>query len=149
MDSKNSPRHDAVGPAAQCRGPVSTVRTQVLLLEGEAEVAALIQTTLRTGFEITRASSAAEGLRCLMTQRYDIVLCDTGLPACPVDMFLLAGQRTQPDLAARFLFTRRPRTDSKVDAFIRSVTGTVLRKPFDPGQLLDAVRKVLRGGRSD
>jgi CheY-like chemotaxis protein len=120
---------------------------RVLLLEDDKDLAAHLQELLESSqYRVTVVSNGAEGLQQLLAQEFDAIVCDMIMPNFPGDMFYLAVQRSRPHLCSRFVFTSGHRADPKVDLFIRSVRGLVLWKPFQPHELLEALKTVLRRG---
>jgi DNA-binding response OmpR family regulator len=121
---------------------------EVLMLEDEGELTALLKEYLEGhGFKVTAVTNGVEGLKKIMTQDYDIILCDMLMPHLPGDMFYLAVQKVKPDLCRRFIFMTGHKGDKKIDDFIRSVRGVMLWKPFHPHELLDTINFVLKRNR--
>lgn len=119
-------------------------RKRVLLLEDETDLAASLKELLEsTGYVVAVVSNGAEGLQQLLGGDFDAIICDMVMPNFPGDMFYMAVQRSRPHLCSRFVFTSGHRADPKIDLFIRSVRGLVLWKPFQPHELLDALKTVL------
>ena len=75
---------------------------------------------------------------------YDAIVCDMVMPGFPGDMFYLAVQRVRPQLCRRFVFTTGHRADPKIDQFIRQVKGLMVWKPFQPHELIEAIKTVVR-----
>lgn len=122
---------------------------RILLLEDDGDLAKLLRELLESAqYRVTVVSNGAEGLQQLLAQEYDAIVCDMIMPNFPGDMFYLAVQRSRPHLCRRFVFTSGHRADPKVDLFIRSVRGLVLWKPFQPHELLEALKTILRRGAS-
>src|SRR5262245_12215633 len=55
-------------------------------------------------YRVTAVKNGAEGLKFIMAQDYDVVLCDMLMPNLPGDMFYTAVQRVKPHLCKRFVF---------------------------------------------
>ncbi len=90
------------------------------------------------------AKSGVEGLKKIMADDFDLVICDMVMPSLPGDMFYLAVERTKPRLCRRFIFITGHKGDPKIDAFIRRVGGLMLWKPFQMHELQRAIQSVLR-----
>jgi len=119
-------------------------RKGVLLLEDETALAASLKELLESsGYVVTVVSNGAEGLQQLLAGDFDAIVCDMVMPNFPGDMFYLAVQRSRPHLCSRFVFTSGHRADPKIDLFIRSVRGLVLWKPFEPHELLEALKTAI------
>lgn len=123
---------------------------QVLLLEDDVELARNLKELLEvSGFRVTWVINGAAGLREMMSTTFDAIVCDMVMPNFPGDMFYLAVQRSQPQMCRRFIFTTGHRADPKIDQFIRQVKGLMLWKPFQPHELLDALKVVMRKAESE
>jgi len=124
-------------------------RKGVLLLEDETALAASLKELLESsGYVVTVVSNGAEGLQQLLAGDFDAIVCDMVMPNFPGDMFYLAVQRSRPHLCSRFVFTSGHRADPKIDLFIRSVRGLVLWKPFEPHELLEALKTAINKGNA-
>jgi DNA-binding response OmpR family regulator len=118
---------------------------RILLLEDETPLAEHLRELLEShGFLVTQVVNGAEGLRAMMVRDYDVIVCDMVMPGFPGDMFYVAVQQTRRYLCERFLFMSGHRADPRIDGFIRRVRGLVLWKPFEPYELLNAIRIVLK-----
>jgi len=130
-------------------GPDPQERKGVLLLEDETALAASLKELLESsGYVVTVVSNGAEGLQQLLAGDFDAIVCDMVMPNFPGDMFYLAVQRSRPHLCSRFVFTSGHRADPKIDLFIRSVRGLVLWKPFEPHELLEALKTAINKGNA-
>jgi CheY-like chemotaxis protein len=130
-------------------GPDPQEHKAVLLLEDETALAASLKELLESsGYVVTVVSNGAEGLQQLLAGDFDAIVCDMVMPNFPGDMFYLAVQRSRPHLCSRFVFTSGHRADPKIDLFIRSVRGLVLWKPFEPHELLEALKTAINKGNT-
>jgi len=115
----------------------------VLLLEDDAAVIELLRLTLQArGAEVTAVSNAPRLLEALATRGFDVLL---------VDLSPLDGALDETVAAAR-------NANHQIDVVVISGSVTVqprpdvlwIRKPFDPGELVDAiVRSRASGPPSD
>src|SRR6266550_4111111 len=120
----------------------------ILLLEDDDELAVTLQGFLEScSCKVTRLENGVEGLRRIMVEDFDLVLCDLVMPTFPGDKFYLAVERVKPALCKRFIFMTGHKADPKWDSFIRSVRGLILWKPFQMHDLLIAMRTILRRTR--
>ncbi len=130
--------YELTGEAAP-RGP-----KKVLMLEDDLEFAKIIRMFLGShSFRVTCVPNGADGLRHIMKEDFDIILCDMVMPNLPGDMFYLAVERTKPHLCSRFVFMTGHQADPKYDEFIRKVHGPMLWKPFLMADLLSALQRTL------
>jgi len=121
----------------------------VLLLEDDPVSANLLKSFLEErDFRVTHVTSGAEGVQKVMAVDFDVILCDMVMPAFPGDMFYRAVERTRPHLCRRFIFMTGHAGNARIDAFIRSVRGFMLWKPFQLHEVLDAIKTVLRKAAS-
>ena len=115
----------------------------ILILEDEAAFAMLLKETLESeGYHVSIVSSGAEGLKKILTNDFEIILCDMVMPNFPGDMFYLAVERARPNLCKRFIFMTGYQGDSKIQEFIRRIRGLILWKPFETHVLFDAIKVV-------
>ena len=125
------------------------VRT-VLMLEDDPELSSIIRECLEAhGFCVATAKNGVDGLKKIMEQDYDVILCDMLMPSLPGDMFYIAIQKVRPHLCQRFIFMTGHQGNKKIDDFIRNVRGLMLWKPFEMHQLLDSINCVLKKSASE
>ena len=94
--------------------------------------------------KVTNLENGAEGLRRIMVEDFDLVLCDMVMPTFPGDKFYLAVERVKPALCRRFLFMTGHRAEPRYEKFMEEIGGVMLWKPFEPYELLAAIQTVLR-----
>jgi len=118
---------------------------RVLLVEGDNEFAVALKECLEPySCQVTRVTNAVEGLGKVMSTEFDVILCDIVMPTFPADKFFIAVERIEPRACERFIFITGHMADPKWDAFIRSVRGLMLWKPFQMHELLTAIQTVLK-----
>jgi len=124
--------------------PVQPQTRRILLLEDDAELAQTVQEVLETeGFEVQRVPNGVEGLKALLANEFDVILCDMVMPGLPGDMFYLAVRRVRPHFCDRFIFTTGHQGDPRIENFIQSVRALMVWKPFLIRELLDTIWQVL------
>lgn len=112
----------------------------VLLLEDDEMLKNIIKEYLQTNFyEVVAVTNGAEGVRAILKQDFDVVICDMMMPKLPGDMFHTAVERMRPHLCKRFVFITGHRGNPKINDFIKRVNGTMLVKPFHMDDLLEAI----------
>ncbi len=117
----------------------------ILLLEDNEELAITLKGFLESySCKVTNLENGAEGLRRIMVEDFDLVLCDMVMPTFPGDKFYLAVERVKPALCRRFLFMTGHRAEPRYETFIQEIGGLILWKPFWPHELLAAIQSVLR-----
>ena len=130
--------------------PDSIIQTRrVLLLEDDQTLTTMIKEFLESHFyKVVAVSNGAEGVRSLLKDEFDIIICDIVMPKLPGDMFYFAVKKTKPHLCRRFVFITGYADNSKINDFITEVKGTMLAKPFEMDELLEAVASVQNPGDS-
>jgi len=119
--------------------------TKILLLEDEGEFTEILQIYLEAnGCSVTCVGNGLDGLKLVMKEDFDLILCDMMMPNLPGDMFYLAVERTKPQLCKRFIFMTGYKGDFKIEEFIRRVEGIMLWKPFQLHELMDTIKSVLQ-----
>jgi DNA-binding response OmpR family regulator len=117
----------------------------ILLLEDNEELTLTLKGFLEScSCKVTSLENGAEGLRRIMVEDFDLVLCDMVMPTFPGDKFYLAVERVKPALCRRFLFMTGHRAETQYETFIQEIGGLMLWKPFWPHELLAAIQSVLR-----
>lgn len=118
---------------------------RILILEDEVDFAEFLRTFLvDKGYQVMTVENGAEGIKQLLVDNFDIIICDMLMPNLPGDLFYFAVQRTKPELCKRFIFMTGHRGEPKTDQFIRQVRGVMLWKPFPLHDLLAAIRVIER-----
>jgi CheY-like chemotaxis protein len=122
----------------------------ILLVVEDNEVAETLKDVLeRFACQVTRVTNAVEGLQKVMDWEFDVILCDMVAPTFPGDKFFVAVERIKPRSCERFIFMTGHMADPKWDAFIRSVHGLVLWRPYHMHELITAIHTVLTRSRTD
>jgi CheY-like chemotaxis protein len=122
----------------------------VLLLEDDLNFSGLVATFLSSnGYQVTQVTNGADGLRKILNEDFDAIVCDMVMPAFPGDKFYLAVSKTKPHLCRRFIFITGHKGDRKIDEFIRSVRGIILWKPFQLYELGERIRHILQKTQCD
>jgi DNA-binding NtrC family response regulator len=112
----------------------------MLLLDDDSEFTEILKAELEANnFSVICVKNGVSGLKKIMIEDFDVILCDMVMPNLPGDMFYLAVQRIKPHLCKRFIFMTGHKGEKKIDEFIRSVHGIMLWKPFQFHDLLEAV----------
>src|SRR5207245_5940088 len=119
--------------------------TEILVLEDDDQLAATLNVVLEScSYQVTTVQNGVQGLRCIMAEEFDLVLCDMVMPTFPGDKFYIAVERVKPALCRRFLFMTGHRAETQHETFIQEIGGLMLWKPFGPHELLAAIHSVLR-----
>jgi CheY-like chemotaxis protein len=120
-------------------GPAGRQR-KILLLEDDPQFRTIMREFLEShGYEVVAVENGVEGVHEVLSNEFEVILCDMMMPTLPGDMFYRAVERTRPHLCDRFIFMTGHRGSPKVNEFIRSVNGTMLAKPFQVDDLLEMI----------
>jgi CheY-like chemotaxis protein len=129
-------------PATTSPGP----RT-ILVVDDEAEVAALMSDTLEiAGHQVDIASNGTAALARLAERRYDLVLSDVRMPGMDGPGLHRAIRERHPEMASRVVFVTGDTLSPDTAAFVRDVGAPVVMKPFDLEDLVRTVNRILAKG---
>ena len=122
--------------------PLFKRRKRVLLLDDDPSMHRLVTRILSNeGFRVDVFLIGGEAISALNRQDYDVLLLDLMMPH-EGGMTVIRHLRTKnpPMLKRSILLTASP--DSLIDALSGEVDN-VVQKPFEPQQLIDAVRRII------
>ena len=114
----------------------------VLIVDDDASVRKTLSSILSVeGYVVETMDNGKQALKAVEKERFDVVLIDIQLPDVKgVDLLFKMKQR-QPRMV-RIIITGFPSMDNAIKAVNEGADGYVL-KPFDTGQLLETIRKLL------
>ena len=125
-------------------GDVGYFCRSILLLEDNGPLAELLTVVLESqSLQVTHVTNGADGVRQVIANEFDAIICDMVMPNLTGDMFYKAVERTKPHLCRRFVFMTGYRSDPRWEDFIRKIDGIMLWKPFPLSNLLTALRTVI------
>ncbi len=132
-------------PGIEIPGPAFRLGQRALLLEDRDDFREILSDYLVSrSFHVTSAPSGIEGLKEIMKDRFDLILCDMMMPRLGGEYFYRAVVRVRPAAGQRFIFFTGHKNDPKLKAFFDGVNATVLFKPFRLDALDEAIREVAR-----
>lgn len=121
---------------------MSEAPATVLVVDDEARILSAVQRTLRReGYEILTAETPAEALALLAERSVDLIVSDQKMPGMSGLEFLARAIVLRPS-AARLLITGWTEEVPR-EAMEALGIGVLLPKPWDDGQLKQAVREAL------
>jgi excisionase family DNA binding protein len=122
-------------------GPAA--RPGILVVDDDAHLREFIRVNLeREGYSVREATSAEEGLRALEEEPPDLILLDVMMPR--VDGWeMLRAVQERHGVGAIPVIMYSGKVDEADEAAKRGARAFI-GKPFDPGQLLEATRQLLR-----
>jgi len=95
-------------------------------------------------YQVTSVRSGVEGLREIMKEAFDLIICDMMMPQMGGEMFYWAVTRVRSAASQRFIFFTGHRNTPAVEFFFQRVNATVLFKPFKLAELDSAISSVFR-----
>jgi len=118
-------------------------KQNILVVEDNENTRRLLETILRSsGYEVTPAPDAEEGLRILQEGTVDLVLLDLFLPGADGIQFLRARAEMEPDRQPPVIVVSATEDMDTLRPQLRELGAKMaLRKPFDVQELLDGVRQ--------
>ena len=120
------------------------VAVKVLLLEDRSDFRNVLREHLVScDYEVISVASGIEGLRKIMTEPVDIIICDMMMPKMGGEMFYWAVTRVRPGARERFIFFTGHKNNPSLEFFFRRVHARVLYKPFKLSELESAIREIL------
>ena len=111
----------------------------LLVVDDEADVCDSVHDLLRREFRVLRATSAQEGFRLMQDEEVHIIMTDQRMPRV-TGVELLEKVKVRNPNAVRLLFTGYADLDSIVAAINQGHIFHFLKKPWQPEELLAAVR---------
>jgi len=116
-------------------------RKRVLLLEDDPSMQRLVAKILgREGFRVDVFLTGRQAIAAVKDAAYDVLLLDLMMPHEGGMTVIRHFRANDPAMLKRsILFTASP--DSLIDSLSGEVP-TVVQKPFEPKQLIDAVRRM-------
>jgi two-component system, cell cycle sensor histidine kinase and response regulator CckA len=122
---------------------------RILLLEDDEMLKNAVREYLEMNhYDVVAVSNGAEGVRAVLKQEFDAIVCDMMMPKLPGDMFYTAIERMRPHLCRKFIFITGHRGNPKINDFIKQVRGAMLTKPFRMDDLIEAIGLVqVKGAR--
>ena len=125
--------------------PANTSQPRVLLLDDLEDYRDVLAEHLISRFyQVTAVANGVEGVREIMKDAFDLIICDMMMPKLGGEMFYWAATRIRPASGQRFIFFTGHQNDPKIQAFFQRVNAIVLVKPFKLEALDAAMVEVLK-----
>ncbi len=129
--------------------PETTRIMRLLVLEDDLEFAGILKTHLEHhGHSVATVPNGSEGLKLIMKEDFDVIICDLMMPQVAGNMFYVAVEKSKPHLKNRFVFVTGFGSEPKVEQFLKECGQKHLWKPFSPADLLRAMDEVVRSSKT-
>jgi two-component system response regulator QseB len=120
-----------------------TESRRILLIEDDADLAGLLDRVLADeGYAVSRAGDGHTGLHLALTQPFEAMIVDRGLPAVE-GLDLIARLRSRGVSTPILVLSARNSTEDRVDG-LDAGAEDYLAKPFELSELLARVRALMR-----
>ncbi len=116
------------------------VKYTLLIVDDEPDVCDSVHDLLRREFRVLKAHSGAEGYRMMQEEEVHIIMTDQRMPQVS-GVELLTRIKAKNPQAVRMLFTGFADLESIIAAINQGHVYQFLKKPWQPEELLDAVRQ--------
>lgn len=117
----------------------------ILAVDDSASMRQMVSFTLKgAGYEVLEAADGVEALGIAKTRGVDLVITDVNMPNMD-GITLIQNLRTLPTykFTPLLMLTTESSTEKKQQGKAAGATGWIV-KPFNPEQLLNTVKKVIR-----
>ncbi|WP_337175068.1 response regulator [Paludisphaera sp.] len=118
---------------------MATKKHCLLIVDDEPNVCDSVHDLLRREYRVLKAHSAQEGYRLMQEEEVHIVMSDQRMPQI-TGVELLTRLKSRYPQAVRMLFTGFADLESVIAAINQGHVFQFIRKPWQPEELLDAVR---------
>jgi PAS domain S-box-containing protein len=116
-------------------------RGRVLVVDDDTLLLDAVKRILLEDHEVVTVPTAREAMRRLeVGENYDVVLCDVMMPGMSGLELYAQIASTMPKVAERFVFFTAGAVTERTGSLLEGTANAVLRKPFDPRELLRFVR---------
>jgi PAS domain S-box-containing protein len=130
---------DAAAPARV--RPHGAKRRQLLVVDDEPAITAVLERALGRAYEVTSVNHAREAL-LLLDREFDVVLCDLMMPEMSGVELHAAVSAERPELADRFVFMTGGAFSARAREFLAKGGRSVVEKPFDFEELIRTLDEV-------
>ena len=117
----------------------------ILIIDDSISMRKMIAFTLEeSGFTTAESVNGADALEHIANSRFDLILADVNMPKLDGISFVRAARAVPAyKFTPILILTTETAAEKMKEARQAGATGWLV-KPFEPGRLLDAVRRVLR-----
>ena len=116
---------------------------RILVIDDEPLVLSSVRRTLELVHSVSCVDSAKRGIELIERERFDLILCDLGMPEMTgVELYEWI-VRVRPQDARRVIFMTGGAITAELADFVRSVPNRCVDKPFGIADLLSSVQQAL------
>ncbi|MBX0326328.1 response regulator [Oscillochloris sp. ZM17-4] len=137
------PHAPAPAPATPAPPAARHIGLRILSVDDDPVVRAVIRRTLGDQNDLVLASGGAEALRLIVSETFDLVLCDLRMPELSGEQLYRLVAAIRPEAAAHFLFISGDTSSAMTRAFLAEAGRPLLAKPFTAAELLAAIAGVV------
>ena len=119
--------------------PARTTKRPILVVDDEPEMLYSLRNLLRREFEVFTAGSGEEGIKILQEHEIHLVITDQRMPIM-TGVELLHRIKNEHPAAMRLIFTGYADIKTVIDAINQGNVFRYITKPWDPEELLAALR---------
>ncbi len=124
-------------------------RHRILVVDDEDNLRdVLVEVLKRDGHEVDSAVDGTEGLRCIESARYDLVITDLRMPGIEGPGLYEALRRRYPDDPPRVIFMSANTGIEEYASFLSGTGEPALEKPFNLADMRQVVMQVLAKKRA-
>jgi PAS domain S-box-containing protein len=128
--------------------PEKVAKARILVVDDEQVIRELAKRALAgEGYEVDTVDNAAEALKKIESQRYNLVLIDIKMPDMDGVELYRRTQRIAKSLARRVVFITGDILGADTEKFLSETKAVHIEKPFDAEQLRREVNRALSGGQ--
>jgi putative two-component system response regulator len=115
---------------------------KILCIDDEPDVIGTLRRAFRKDYDVVTATSGREGIALIMSQPFDLIICDQRMPEVTGDMVLKCAMEQQPE-AIRILLTGYSDMDSLIKCVNEAGIYKYITKPWEPEMLRLTVLRAL------
>lgn len=118
------------------------MKHSILCVDDEPDIVEALERLLRKKYRILKATSGAEGLEILKSEKVSLILCDQRMPKMTGVQFLSKSIKFNPDMI-RILLTGYTDVESVIESINSGQIYRYVTKPWDPVDLANTVDKAI------
>lgn len=121
-------------------------RRRLLVIDDEPLLGQTIRLGLAEAAEVQLETSGSAGMKRLLEQDFDLILCDLSLPDTSGIEIYERVATERPELKARFVVMTGGASTNEVGDFLENYEGHLLTKPFTLREVERLIRELVDAG---